>query len=243
MYRIIGFEKETKTKEVGLLLLEEKIEDLNELWAGKLQAIDALTSMAAKGVRKEHVLEFHKFFLTNQNRINLTTFVADLKKYGSTKQVLNQIETDITKSTYQRQSLKMEVSSLLEERTNLENENASMSKRIDSLKKQWRRSTREHNYLKAKVDLPKEEEEKGRIENSPCSIIDTEATITANTKSRLVQLGDDAAATTEELSSISNLQSAKTTSTITSAEVTGINNQTDSKTSTTEKKTKTETTP
>jgi hypothetical protein len=235
MYRIIGFEKETKTKEVGLLLLDEKIEDLNELWAGKLQAIDALRSMAAKGVTKEHVLEFHKFFLTNQNRINLTTFVADLKKYGSTKEVLNQIDTDITE---RRQSLKMEVSLLLEERTNLENENASMSKRIDSLKDHWRRSTREHNYLKAKVDLPKEEEEKGSIENSPCSIIDTEATISPNTKSRSVQLGDDAAATTEELSSISNLQSAKTTSTITSAEVTGINSQTDPKT-----KTKLETTP
>ena len=135
MYKIIGLEKETKTKEVGLLFLEEKIEDLNELWDAKLQAIDALTYLAARGVTKEQVLEFHKFFLANQNRINLKTFVTDLRRYGSTKQVLNQINIDLTTGTYQRLSLKMEISSLLEERTNLENENASISMRVDSIKK------------------------------------------------------------------------------------------------------------
>jgi hypothetical protein len=234
MYRIIGFEKETKTKEVGLLLLENKIEELNESWGDKLEAIDALTSLAAKGVTKENVLQFRNFFLANQNRINMATFGADLREYGSTKQVLNQIDTDITKRTYMRQSLKMEISSLLEERTNLENENASMSIRVDSLKKQ----ERERNYLKAKVDLPKEEKEK---ENSPCAIIHTEARITADTKSRSGQLGKDAATKAEKISSISNPQSAKakTTSTIPSAEAAGINNQTDAQNSTTE----TETTP
>jgi hypothetical protein len=209
MYKIIGLEKETKTKEVGLLFLEEKIADLNELWAAKLRAIDALTYLAARGVTKEHALEFHKFFLADQNRINLKTFVTDLRRYGSTKQVLNQINIDITTGTYQRLSLKMEICSLLEERTNLESENASISMRIDSIKKQARRLSRERNYLKAKVDLPKEEKEKGRIENSPRAIIDNEAAITANTKSASGRLGRDAAAIAEEISYSSNPKSVK----------------------------------
>ncbi len=80
MYRIIGFEKEIKTKELGLKMLEQKIQEINELWVAKLQAIDALTYLAAREVTKEHVIQFHNFFRTNRNRINLTTLVADLER-------------------------------------------------------------------------------------------------------------------------------------------------------------------
>jgi hypothetical protein len=234
MYRIIGFEKETKTKQLGLLMLQEKIEDLNEFWAAKLQAIDALTYLAAKGVAKEHVLEFHNFFLANKNRFNLATLVADLERYVSMKQALKQLEENIKTRTYQCKSLLKEVISLLEERKNIENENALMSMRVDSLKKQVRSSTSEHNSPKAKVDSFREQEEKGRIENSPLIIIDPEVTITAFAKSKSGQPGNDAAATAEEISPISNPQSAKAKTTSTVAEVSGVNNKTDTQSSTTE---------
>lgn len=135
MYRIIGFEKETKTKQLGLQLIEEKIEDLNELWAAKLQSIDALTYLAARGVTKEHIIQFHNFFPANRNRINLTTLVADLERYGSMKQVLKQIKETISARTYQSISLHKEVILLFKERENIEKENAlmSMSTRVDSL--------------------------------------------------------------------------------------------------------------
>jgi hypothetical protein len=230
MYKIIGFEKETKTKEVGLLLLEEKIEDLNEIWAAKLQAIDALIHLAAKGVTKDHVVEFRNFFLGNQNRINLSTFVADLNRYGSAKQVLNQLDTDIMKRTYQSRSSKMEISSLLDETKNLENENASMQMTVFSLKTEASRLTTKCNSMKAKIDLSNiEEKENGRVERSATAISDANTKITANTKPRAGQLGNDAAGTAGEISSISNPQSTTTTS----AGVAGINNQTDAETSAT----------
>lgn len=104
-----------------------------------------------------------------------------------------------------------------------------------------RSSPSEHNSQEAKLASSREQKQKGGIENSLRAIIDAEVTITAFTKPRSGQPGDDAAATAEKISSISNAQStkAKTTSTIPSADVAGINNQTDTQGSTADKKTKT----
>jgi hypothetical protein len=233
MYRIIGFENEIKTKQLALELLQEKIQELNELWAAKLQAIEALAYLAARGVTNEHVLEFHNFFLAHRNRFNLATLVADLQRYVSMKHVLKQHEENIATRTYHSKSLHMELISLLQERKNLEIEIAAMSKRVDSLKKQTRPSASEDNSRNAKVDLPKEEKEKGRIGNSPRFIIDPEVTITAFTKSRSGQQGNDSPASAEQISLNSNPQSAKTKTTSTAAGISGINNKTDTQTSTT----------
>jgi hypothetical protein len=239
LYKIIGFENETKTKQLALQMLEEKIQELNEFWAAKLQAIDALTYLAARGVTNEHVLEFSNFLRVNRNRFNLATLVADLQKYGSMKDVLKQLEENITAKIYRIKSLHMEILSLLKDRENIESENASIALWLESHKKQTRPDASDHNSQKAKVDLPKEE--KGRIKNSPRTIIDPEATIAAFTKPRSGQPVNDAAAIAEKISSISNPQSskAKSTSTITSADVAGINNQTDTQRSTADTKTKT----
>jgi hypothetical protein len=181
LYRIIDFEKETETKRLGLTLLENKIEDLNESWRDKLEALDALTFLAANGVTKEHVLEVRNF-LANQNKINMTTFFADLKRYGSTKQVLSQLDNDIMKRTLQRLALKMELSSLLEDRKNLENETGSMYIVEDSPKAKAHRLIPKSSSLQAEVDLPNKEKEKGRAENSPHGVNNTNTIMTANTK-------------------------------------------------------------
>jgi len=238
LYRVIGFEKETKSKQAGLLFLEEKIKELDEFWAGKLKSIDALTYLTARGVTNENVIEFHKILFANQNKINFTTLVEDLQRYVSMKQLLNQIEEDIKKKTYQSKALHLEVISLLEDRERIESENASMHMWIDSLKKQTHPAAGEH-ALKAKTHLPEEEKGKGRIENSPRAIIDPAPTISPNTKSRSEHAGNGTSATTEKISSISNPQSAKakTTSTITSSEEAGIHNQSDTQSSATETKT------
>jgi len=61
------------------------------------------------------------------------------------KHTLNQLEEDITARTNQSKSLHMETISLHHDRDNIEKENAFMSMKVDSLKKQTSRLTSELN--------------------------------------------------------------------------------------------------
>jgi hypothetical protein len=133
-------------------------------------------------------------------------------------QVLSQLDNDIMKRTFQSQALKMELSSLLEDRKNLENETGSMYIVEDSPKAKAHRLITKSRSLQAEVDLPNKEKEKGRAENSPHGINNINTIMTANTKPQSEQqLGN--AGTAEEIST----QSTSTNS----PGLAPINNQTD----------------
>lgn len=117
LHKIVGFGTEIQAKKLQILSLENKIEELDESWKKDIQAIEALVYLNERGVTKDHIIEFNKFFRGNQNRITLATLITDLNSYSNLKTILFSLEEGIKIQSGFFEQLKAETRSLYQEKT------------------------------------------------------------------------------------------------------------------------------
>ncbi len=97
---VVDYEKEIQSKQLVIESLKDKIEELHEEWATNLVSIQTVIRLARRGVTGENILAFDNFFRTNQEKISLSSFEADLEKYRTMKKLRGENNTTISGIQY-----------------------------------------------------------------------------------------------------------------------------------------------
>jgi hypothetical protein len=120
LHKIMGFEREIQAKQLQILSLENKIDELDQLWTKDIEAIKTLVSLNEGGVTKDDIIAFKNFFQGNKNRVTLATLITDLNSYGNLKMTLFGLEEGIKTQSGFFEHLKAETRSLHQEKTVLQ---------------------------------------------------------------------------------------------------------------------------
>jgi hypothetical protein len=220
LHKIVGFEREMQAKQLQIRSLEDKREELNEFWTKDLQAIDALLYLNKQRVAKEHILVFTNFFRGNQNKINLATFLADLKNYGSLKGALGVLEEEIEIRKEQREYLENYNSSQNQEIIHSRRTLFATRKELDSTRNELQRLIAGRKPVRAEIAVAAaKEKDRGKTQISTHPTIKTEGKTITEVTGRKEAANNGIG---KESSPINNPESRVTaTTTITTTKSTG----------------------
>jgi hypothetical protein len=181
---VVDYEKEIQSKRLVMESLTDKIEELHEEWAADLSSIQTLIRLARRGVTGENILAFDNFFRTNQAKISLSSFEADLGKYRTMIKLLNELEIKVVKKIQQYRAFNTELNSLKQAAADLARKQASAISNADSVIENAKRVQSKLPPLEAKLNLL-DEKEKNTCTHTEVATTDKECGTSINDKSSL----------------------------------------------------------